>query len=279
MESFPMKYFFCLFVLATLTVFASNIACSIVPDRTPTDGTQPSKHFTNSLGIEFTWLSPGSFTMGSPKDEIQRDEDEVPHVVTLSRGFYMSTCLVTQEQWEKVMCNNPSEFRGQNLPVENVSWHDCQQFINCLKKKDMKPYRLPTEAEWEYACRAGSSTPFNCGATISTDQANYNGDYCYADGKKGVYRQKTTPVGVFPANAWGLFDMHGNVWQWCQDWYGDYPEKNAVDPRGPMSGTRRVARGGAWFQVPALCRSAVHVGQEPNVRNYSIGFRLCFSLE
>ena len=151
---------------------------------------------------------------------------------------------VTQEQWQAVMGNNPSHFKGEkNLPVEKVSWDDCQEFIKKLREKDKKPYRLPTEAEWEYACRAGTTTPFHFGETISTDQANYNGNFTYGNGKKGVYRKKTTPVGSFPANAWGLHDMHGNVWQWCQDWYGDYPQKDVVDPQGPEKGDRPCA---AW---------------------------------
>ena len=125
-----------------------------------------------------------------------------------------------------------------------------------MREKDKKSYRLPTEAEWEYACRAGTTTPFHFGETISTDQANYNGNFTYGNGKKGVYRKKTTPVGSFPANAWGLYDMHGNVWQWCQDWYGDYPQKDVVDPQGPEKGEYRVLRGGSWSNDPRYCRSA-----------------------
>ena len=185
--------------------------------------------------------------MGSPKEEKERKDDEIQHKVTLTKGFYMGVYTVTQEQWQEVMGNNPSHFKGEkNLPVEHVSWDDCQEFIKKLREKDKKPYRLPTEAEWEYACRAGTTTPFHFGETISTDQANYNGNFTYGNGKKGVYREKTTPVGSFPANAWGLHDMHGNVWQWCQDWYGDYPQKDVVDPQGPEKGERPCA---AWRLV------------------------------
>ena len=215
--------------------------------------------------------------MGSPKEEKERRDDEIQHKVTLTKGFYMGVQLVTQEQWQEVMGNNPSKFKGEkNLPVETVSWDDCQEFIKKLREKDKKPYRLPTEAEWEYACRAGTTTPFHFGETISTDQANYNGNYIYGNGKKGVYREKTTPVGSFPANAWGLHDMHGNVWQWCQDWYGDYPQKDVVDPQGPEKGEYRVLRGGSWIYDPRYCRSAFRFGNEPGIRKTVLRFPSLF---
>src|SRR4029077_17171790 len=154
---------------------------------------------------------------------------------------------VTQEQWQTLMGNNPSLFKGEkNLPVETVSWNDCQKFVKKLREKDKKAYRLPSEAEWEYACRAGTTTAFHFGETISTDQANYNGNFTYGNGKKGTFRDKTTPVGNFPANAWGLHDMHGNVLEWCQDWHDDYPEKDVVDPKGSDEGNQRMLRGGTW---------------------------------
>src|SRR5476651_402788 len=175
----------------------------------------PPKNFTNSIGMKFVWIRPGSFIMGSPKEEKQRQENETQHKVTLTKGYYLGVYTVTQEEWIAVMGNHPSKFKGEkNLPVENVSWDDCQEFVKKLRAKDKKAYRLPTEAEWEYACRAGTSTPFHFGETISTDQANYYGEAVYGNGKKGVYRENTTPVGSFPANAWALHDMHGNVFQW-----------------------------------------------------------------
>jgi formylglycine-generating enzyme required for sulfatase activity len=232
------------------------------------------KTYTNSLGIKFVWIPPGSFMMGSPKEEKERSQDETQHKVTLTKGFYMGVYTVTQEQWQDVMGNNPSQFKGKkNLPVERVSWDNCQEFIKKLreKDKDKKAYRLPTEAEWEYACRAGTTTPFHFGETISTDQANYR--------KKGIYRAKTTPVGTFPANAWGLHDMHGNLWQWCQDWHGDYPKNDATDPKGAEKGQDRVLRGGSWFDTPDHCRSACRARLEPATRDYYYGFRLCFFLD
>ena len=240
----------------------------------------PPKDFTNSIGMKFVWIKPGNFVMGSPKEEKLREDNETPHKVTLSKGFYMGVHAVAQEQWKEVMGNNPSFFKGEkNLPVETVSWEDCQEFVKKLREKDKKLYRLPSEAEWEFCCRAGTTTPFHFGETISTDQANYNGNFTYGDGKKGVYRKKTTPVGTFPANAWGLHDMHGNVWQWCQDRYGDYPQKDVVDPQEPEKGELRVLRGGSWYVTPEYCRSAFRNMYGPGDRLSDVGCRLCFFVE
>src|ERR1039457_4264129 len=215
LEDSPMKYLVPLVLVATVATLAGDLANALVPDRKPPGENDPPKHFTNSLGMKFVWIPPGNFMMGSPKEEKERIDNETQHKVTLTKGFYMGVHLVTQEQWQSVMNNNPSHFKGEkNLPVEQLSWEDCQEFIKKLRDKDKKAYRLPSEAEWEYACRAGTKTPFWFGKTISTDQANYKGSY--GNGKKGVDRQKTTPVGSFPANAWGLCDTHGNLWEWCQ---------------------------------------------------------------
>jgi RNA polymerase sigma factor (sigma-70 family) len=242
----------------------------------------PPRDFTNSIGMKFVWIPPGSFLMGSPKEEEDRGGNEIQHKVTLTKGFYIGVYSVTQEQWQEVMGNNPSRFKGEkNLPVETISWNDCQEFLKKLREKDKKAYRLPTEAEWEFCCRAGTKTPFHFGNTISTDQSNYHGDYTYGDGKKGVYRQRTTPVGSFPANAWGLHDMHGNVFSWCQDWLGDYPKKDVVDPQGPNKpqyGELRVVRGGSWQAPP--CRSACRGGDGPTLRRPGLmGLRVCFCLD
>jgi len=240
----------------------------------------PTKNFTNSIGMKFVWIPPGSFIMGSPKEEIGRDANETQHKVTLTKGFYMSVYTATQEQWKEVMGNNPSSFKGEkNLPVQGVTWEDCQEFIKKLREKDKKPYRLPTEAEWEFCCRAGTKTPFHVGETISTEQANYNGDFTYGNGKKGLNRKKTTPVGSFPANAWGLHDMHGNVIQWCHDWHGDYPQDDVIDPQGREKGTMRVLRSGSWARHPADCRSALRGWSGPDIHNGHFGFRLCFFVE
>jgi len=241
---------------------------------------EPPKNFSNSIGMKFVWIPPGAFMMGSPKEEEKRDAQEIQHKVTLTRGFYMGEYTVTQEQWKEIMGNNPSDFEGEiNLPVDSVSWDDCQEFIKKLRVKDKKPYRLPTEAEWEYCCRAGTKTPFHFGETISTDQANYNGNLVYGNGEKGAHRQRTTPVGSFPANAWGLHDMHGNVFQWCQDWIGAYPQKDVVDPQGPEKGNGRVLRAGSLGHAPWQCRSAFRAWNEPGNRSSDFGFRLCFFME
>jgi formylglycine-generating enzyme required for sulfatase activity len=275
----------CLGLVAALVgLFAAHAQSQDPPRKTP------PKHFTNSIGMEFVWVPPGRFMMGSTKEEVERQPldilgvrlDETLHKVTLTKGFYMGVYTVTQEQWRAVMGNNPSFFKGEkSLPVERVSWDDCQDFIKKLREKDKKPYRLPTEAEWEYACRAGTVTPFSCGETISTDQANYNGNFTYGKGKKGVNRGRTMPVGSFPPNPWGLYDMHGNVWQWCQDRVGDYPHETVVDPHGPASGETRVMRGGSYSQKPEDCRSAKRGGGVlPNQGDaINVGFRLCFSAE
>ena len=272
-----MKRLFCFVLVAAFVTLASFFPIHAQQKK------DPPKTFTNSIGMKFVWISPGNFMMGSPKEEKEREPfgiDETQHKVTLTKGFFMAAHLVTQEQWKEIMGDNPSSFKGEkNLPVEQVSWDDCQEFIKKLREKDKKVYRLPSEAEWEFACRAGTKTPFHFGETISTEQANYNGDFIYGTGKKGVYRKKTTPVGSFPANAWGLHDMHGNLWQWCQDWYGEYPQKDVVDPQGPEKGEGRVLRGGSWSGHPGFCRSACRYGYDPGGRGSGVGFRLCFCLD
>ncbi len=299
-----MKHLFCM-TLVGVAALVSTSGCSSQekePQKPPTDEspkvqekdppkiivTDPTKPaVTNRIDMKFVWIPPGNFLMGSPKVEKERNDDETQHKVTLTKGFYMGVHLVTQEQWQVVMGKNPSRFKGEkNLPVDNVSWNDCQEFIKKLRDKDKKPYRLPSEAEWEYACRAGTTTPFYFGETISTDQANYDGNSVYGNGKKGIRRGKTTPVGGFPANAWGLHDMHGNLWQWCQDWYEKYPQEDVVDPKGPAAGNLALIavtqRGGSWGHAPHFCRSANRIGDGNNVPGFSnagCGFRICFFVE
>ena len=284
MERFAMKHFVSLGLVAIVAALAGDLSGSLVPDRKAPDENAPPKHFINSIGIKFAWIPPGTFMMGSPKEEKGREllqgANETHHQVKLTKGFYMGVHLVTQEQWQVVMGNNPSHFKGRkDLPVESVSWDDCQEFVKKLRKRDNKPYRLPSEAEWEFCCRAGTTTPFYFGATISTDLANYDGRCAYGDGKKGMYREKTTPVGSFPSNAWGLYDMHGNLFQWCQDWIEDYPQNDVVDPQGPKEGQGRVFRGGSWGSSPQDCHSAFRLGNVPGCSTYCIGFRPCYFVE
>ena len=239
---------------------------------------------TNSIGMKLVYISAGEFMMGSPQNEKSRDNDEGPrHKVKISKGFFMGTCEVTQAQYKAVMDTNPSHFKGDNLPLENVSWNKAMEFCWKLSNKDFATYRLPTEAEWEYACRAGITTPFNTGNTISTDQANYNGNDIYGNGCKGVYREKTTTVGSFASNAFGLHDMHGNVWEWCSNWrdndyYKSRPNIDA-DPQGPNKGSSRVIRGGSWSDSPGSCRSANRNGNLPVNWTNCCGFRVVLEMD
>ena len=224
----------------------------------------------------FRWILPGSFLMGSPESEVQRNADETLHPVTLTRGFWLADTACTQALWQAVMSDNPSHFTGDpGLPVENVSWLDVQQFIERLNAlfPDLQ-IRLPTEAQWEYACRAGTKTPFTFGGNITPEQVNYDGNYPYAGGSKGLYRGKTVPVKSLPLNPWGLYEMHGNVWEWCTDWYDDYPKQAVIDPRGPDQGDRRVVRGGSWNDVAWLTRSAYRDWDELGGRDINLSFRL-----
>ena len=218
--------------------------------------------------------SPRGGVQSVERYQLQQVRDETQHQVTLTKGFWLGKYEVTQVQWQAVMGSNPSHFKGSNLPVECVSWDDCQDFIRKLNARGHGTFRLPTEVEWECACRAGTTTPFYFGETISTFQANYNGNKTYGSGRKGVYREKTVAAGSFPANRWGLYDMHGNVYEWCQDWKGGYPSGSVTDPTGPSTGSDRVARGGCWGAAPWAGRSAHRIGLDPSVRAYVVGFRL-----
>ena len=228
----------------------------------------------------FRWCPPGTFTMGSPASEEGRFDNETQHQVTLTRGFWMLETEVTQNMWESVMGNNPSQFKGVKLPVERVTWEDCQKFIEQLNTiltgtpvpdlagtpgTDFK-FSLPTEAQWEYACRAGTTTAYHFGNSLSAEQANINGN-------------QTRDVGSYPANAWGLKDMHGNVWEWCQDWYGDYPSGAVTDPTGAERGSNRVLRGGSWGDAAQICRSAYRVSRDPAYRSIRVGLRLSLVVE
>ena len=257
----------------------------------PAASDQHGKKITNTLGMEFVYIEPGTFTMGSPPDEPKRDDDERQHQVTLTRGYNLQATEVTVGQWRKFVratgYKSEAETKGDNRtwfdpgfaqddrsPVTRVSWNDAQAFIEWLSREEGKTYRLPTEAEWEYACRAGTKTPFSFGKCLSTDEANYYGDYPLDVCSKGQYRRKAIAVGSFSANAWGLHDMHGNVWEWCQDWYGHYPAGPVTDPKGPSSGANRVVRGGGWYDDAGNCRSASRGRVDPGSRDGGVGFRL-----
>ena len=224
--------------------------------------------------IELQLIPAGTFLMGTPETEKERDPNETQHEVTLTQPFLIGKYPVTQAQWEAVMGSNPSYFQGDNLPVEEVSWDDAQSFCGKVHEKTGHTVCLPTEAQWEYSCRAGTSTPFHFGQELNGTQANCDGNYPYGTTQKGPYLGKTSPVGSYPANAWGLYDMHGNVWEWCQDWHGDYPKQSVTDPRGPEVGSDRVLRGGGWSNGAVHCRSAFRYWLDPSYRLDWNGFRL-----
>jgi len=260
-----------------------------------------------SVSGNMVFLQGGTFTMGSPADEPERMENEGPQRQVTVSGFFMGIYEVTQEEYEEVMLINPSNFKGDNMPVENVNWYEAVEYCNKRsQKEDLTPaytidkrqsdpnntnrldpfrwtvildrgadgYRLPTEAEWEYACRAGTTTPFSTGNNITTEQANYDGNFPYNNNPKGTYQKKPMPVGSFAPNAWGLYDMHGNVWEWCWDWYGSYAIGPQTDPLGPASGSSRVMRGGGWSNSAGRVRSDRRSGDYPYSGTVLLGFRV-----
>jgi uncharacterized protein (TIGR02996 family) len=245
--------------------------------------------WTNSLGMKFVLIPPGKFLMGSPECEEGRSNEEGPqHEVEITRLFYLGIHPVTQGQYRKMTGKNPSYFTrrrggGANHPVEQVTWKEAVEFCRKLsarpeEKAAGRAHRLPSEAEWEYACRGGanSSTPFFFGDSLSSTQANFNGCYPYGGAAKGPYLQRTTPVGSYKPNAFGRFDMHGNVWEWCQDWYGGdyYNQSPQQDPQGPQNGGLRVLRGGSWHVSGYFCRSASRNWFDPGERLNGFGFRV-----
>lgn len=234
-------------------------------------------NFTNSIGMEFKRIPVGNFIMGSPVGEKDRNPDEGVRLVEIRNPFYLGIYEVTQAQWRAVMGNNPSCFTGDDRPVEQVSWNDVSAFIDKLNAREKTDkYRLPTEAEWEYACRSRTAGPFSFGNCLSTTEANYNGNYPYSGCMKGEYWGKTLPVGSLRANAFGLYDMHGNVLEWCQDRYDKsyYHSNPSHSFRNPTTGVKRMIRGGGWYLPAYLCRSAHRdiYGQEYGCD--AIGFRM-----
>jgi formylglycine-generating enzyme required for sulfatase activity len=236
--------------------------------------------FVNSIGMKLVYLAAGKFIMGSPREEVGRYNEEDKHEVEISRSFHLGAFEVTQEEYRKVMGHNPSHYvrnKGtvgdvdtSRCPVESVSWHDAVEFCKKLsarreESRAGRVYRLPTEAEWEYACRAGTRTAYAFGLTLERTQANF-----------ASALPRTTPAGTYKANAWGLYDMHGNVWEWCQDWYdtGYYRRSPGKDPPGPAEGRERARRGGARYSNPGFCRSALRFSALPTLRDCDIGFRV-----
>ena len=253
--------------------------------------------------VKLLYIEGGTFTMGSSKPEQGRDEDETQRQVTLS-AFYLSEKAITNEQYCRFLNAKKVPGYGQlqvagygkqtlveihrwgvqysggrwhpspekaNHPVVHVTWYGAKAYC------DWAGGRLPTEAEWEYACRAGTTDPFNTGDNLTTSQANYDGNYPYGNNAKGVYLEHTQPVGSYAPNAWGLYEMHGNVWEWCSDWYDNYNNDDVVNPQGPASGSFRILRGGSWYRYAWSCRSANRSFNKPDRHNSRIGFRMAAS--
>ena len=240
------------------------------------------KRFTNSLGMEFVLIPSGTFTMGSPPDEPHRGSSEVEHRVSINRPFYMQTTEITLKQWRSIMGKRLLVRRkgSDNMPVTQVSWFDCMEFIKRLNRMGEGKYRLPTEAEWEYVARAGTQTAYFWGDTIDCEKAmfgnnslKYNVCQLYIQ-SIGLGIDRPAPVKSYQPNRWGMHDMHGNVWEWCVDWYGDYARNPVTDPRGPDSGSMRIRRGGSWYKQGHACRSANRSFGHPATRYRTTGFRL-----
>jgi formylglycine-generating enzyme required for sulfatase activity len=252
---------------------------------------------TNIVTTNMVWIPPGTFVMGSPTSEAERFSDETQHTVTLTKGFYMGKYAVTQGDYLALIGSNPSYFTPANgysqdlsRPVEEVSWYDATNHCAHLTQQEQGAgrlpagwvYRLPTESEREYACRAGTTTAFHYGSALRGGMANFYDYYEYDASIGDIYvanptvpwLARTATVGSYQPNAWGLYDMHGNVWEWCRDWYGAYPGGSVTDPTGPASGSYRVFRGGYWDYYARSCRSAYRYGYYPTGRDYVIGFRV-----
>jgi formylglycine-generating enzyme required for sulfatase activity len=256
-------------------------------------------------------INGGTFTMGSPAKEAGRNKNETQHQVTVS-SFYMCKFVVSQKEYQEVTGTNPGRYKGDNLPVEWVSWYDAIEYCNKLSEKEgLTPayiieknqidpnnkcredtqkwtvtwnrnangYRLPTEAEWEYACRAGTATPFNTGDNITTFQANYDGERPYNGNETGIFMKRIMSIASFQPNTWGLYNMHGNVWEWCWDWFDAYPGGKQTDPTGPVSGAYRIVRGGSWFHAGKTLRSACRYSDISSFRYLTVGFRVVRSGE
>ncbi|HZI95386.1 MAG TPA: formylglycine-generating enzyme family protein [Patescibacteria group bacterium] len=261
-------------IAAALAILAAcRHAAPEIPHPPPDSWIEPT------TGMVFVLIKSGDFVMGSTAQEPGREPAELPHLVRVSKDFYLGRDEVTQRQWRRVMGGDPSHFTrcGADCPVEQVSWHQVREYLARLQRAGAaagERFRLPTEAEWEYSCRAGTTTPFSTGANLTTLQANYDGNHPYDGFPTGIYREGPTPVGSFAPNAWGLRDMHGNVWEWCEDDFCPYPADAVTDPVGSCSSERKVIRGGSWYFDANSARCALRYTHQPADRGFSLGFRV-----
>lgn len=266
---------------------------------------EEKSELTNSLGMKFVHIKPGTFKMGSPAGEANSFDNERQHDVEISQSFFLGAYEVTQSQFNKVMGSNPSLYQGEkaakvtpekrhpvtnriiqdkvviqvnteNYPVENVNWEDAVEFCRLLSElpeevQHGRQYRLPTEAEWEYACRAGTKTTYSCGSSNKT-LPNFAWFAANSD-------EHPHEVGTRKPNSWGLYDMHGNVWEWCQDWYSEYPREKIIDPKGSAEGTEKILRGGSWYVTPENLRSAYRPSRSPTFESFDFGFRIVLEIK
>jgi len=273
--------------LISKNVLVSGCVILLLATCYPNSTRAVEKRFTNSLGMEFVLIPSGTFVMGSPPNETHRGSSETQHRVTISKPFYMQSTAVVIKQWHALMGRKIFRPRHgpESLPVTKVSWFDANKFIKRLNERGEGKYRLPTEAEWEYAARAGSTTVFSWGDTIDCDKAMYGNnrlkhDVCQEYIKSlRLELDQPAPVKSYQPNAWGLYDMHGNVWEWVMDRYGEYGKVPVVDPRGPDSGMMRIRRGGSWFKYDYSCRSANRSTGHPATRYRTTGFRVVREVE
>ena len=246
-----------------------------------------SETLGQGVALRLIGIRAGGFLMGSPPGEAERTSDEGPQHRVMLAGFWLGQTPITQAQWQVVarwprvrleLNPDPSYFKGSNRPVEQVNWEEAIEFCARLSKSTGRTYSLPSESQWEYACRAGTTTPFAFGDTLTTELANYDANYTYGEGPMGETRGQTTNVGMFPANLWGLQDMHGNVWEWCLDHFHDSYQGAPADGSAWLKGgyeSTRLLRGGSWLNAPGLCRSAYRSLTRPDYRRYAVGFRVC----
>ena len=256
-------------------LFTASIAAATLTAACTATVDDPRRMREPASGIELVLLPAGEFIMGTPDTEVGREPQEAAHPVRLTQAFYLGVTEVTQGQWQSIMGTNPSHFPacGADCPVERVTFHDVQAFLSKLNAASTGGFRLPTEAEWEYACRAGGVAPFGSRETLGTKDANIDGRFPYG-APATAESAGTMPVGRFPANAWGLRDMTGNVWEWTADWHCPYPTGEAIDPIGRCESPHRVIRGGGWKFDGNSARCGLRYTHRPQDRGFSLGFRV-----